>query len=513
MKIEKLDAIKHNIKLLFCLAIVVLIYTLIFTVLFILRYRSFFAETWEDLAIYNQILWNIVHGNGPYCSITQTLFFGHFTPILYLVALPYAFWPHIYSLYFILSLSFALGAIPLFMLSKRVFSSSWMALYIALIYLLLPTLHFLNLTDFRPILLCIPLLLCAFYFFYEKRFFPFVVFIILSAFCYETVCLNIIFFGIYALMLRRSLKWVIVPILIGTSWFIISVSVMMPALGYKEFMRKLFYAHYIQDATSKGRILYIFSNPSEMFKRIISKTKFLYIWHISGLPYLFLPYLSPLLLIIALPTYLGIALRIGVFNTSGSHHVATIIPFLAIATVFGLNKCLSFFSKHRFHYLRRSFLITIFFLIFLSNFGYTRFGSIAANMYDKRFMNVRNIFDPIFYIQDEQDKIALKLIAMIPKDASVTTSGDLLPQLSHRKTLYEFGVVREVFLKKVKPKYEDKLYLNVDYILFRTKSIEHGAGTNNFDNAKAIGESEKLIGKGLFRVMAREGDFILLRRF
>mgnify|MGYP003874157717 CR=1 FL=1 len=70
----------------------VFLYTAVFGYLSIIRHASF--ESFEDLALFDQLLWNIRHGRGPVTTISGNMhllfhhhFFGeHFSPILYLLA-------------------------------------------------------------------------------------------------------------------------------------------------------------------------------------------------------------------------------------------------------------------------------------------------------------------------------------------------------------------------------------------------------------------------------------------
>jgi uncharacterized membrane protein len=499
------------------LALAVFCYGVLFTVLCILRYRAFFAETWEDSSVYNQILWNIVHGNGPYSSISGGMFKEHTSFILYPVALLYAIRPHIYNLFFILSFALGSGAIPVYLLSRKVLGSERLALYMAAVYLMLPLLHFLNFVDFRPLLLCVPLFLWAFYYFYTDRFKPFIVFILLALSCYETLSVTVVFFGIYAFFTRRKLKWILTPILLGAAWFMLSYAVILPAMGYKDRLFLDYFHRYF--STNGSAVLSGFSGvmdlPSwgEVMRRLWSRNPLM--GQVFGWPFFFLPFLSPGALFIAVPTYLQIALqKIPMYIATG-HQLAPFIPVMITAAIFGLRRCLFLFDRPGFSRARKPFLAAILVFLVAAGFGVNRYGSQveASRIFDHRFENVRNIFDPVFYVTDDQDRIAWKLLAMIPPDASVCASGDLLPQLSHRKTIYEVKSDDEGrFVRDQIARRDGFVCLSVDCILLRTRSIENGSSTTDFDNAQSVDMAGRFVREGAFARAAQEGDFILLRK-
>ncbi len=506
---------KVGIWSVYVLGFLVLAYVLLFTTLLSWRYQVFFAESWEELAIINQMFWNIIHGNSPYSSISNTFFVKHFTPILFLAAIPYFLWPHIHTVFFILSITVALGSIPVFLLARNVFSSSAMGLYAAVLYLLLPSVHFLNLTDLRPILLSIPFLFWTFYFFYQKNFLMFHLFAVLSMMCNERVGLNIAFFAIYAIILRRDMKWILVPFLIGAGWFFIAVFFLLPRLGQDVWVSGFYINAYVQHLgvnsamPTVDTVVYMLLHPLELFQRAFTGKMLEYMWRMSELPYFLPPYFAPASLLMAIPTYFQIMFQLDTLPTDCFHQTSQIIVFLVVAAVFGLKKIAAFLEKFGSRIIWPWVLVGLMSSIFVSNFGYNRYGRIKEPVSDTRFMSVRNVFDPIFYSPDDQDVIAWKLIRMIPPDASVAASGDLLPQLSERKILYEFGVDRGVFIETQSFQQQ---YFDVDYIFLRTTPMEHGGGGNNFDNNLSLRSAEALEKTGCFASIAREGDFILMKR-
>jgi len=82
---------------------------------------------------------------------------------------------------------------------------------------------------------------------------------------------------------------------------------------------------------------------------------------------------------------------------------------------------------------------------------------------DTRFMNIKSIYDKRFYVMDEEDKMAWRMINKIPNDPdiAVSASGDLLAPLSSRKKMIEFLD-------------DDYDYYDVDYILIHNRHMYMG---------------------------------------
>lgn len=498
------------------LTVLMLVYAVVFTVLSFLRYRSYFAEVWEGTAICHHIVWNIAHGYGPYTSITNSVFYQHPAYIYFPVALLYALRPHITTLYGITSLLFASAMIPVFLLARKALDSWKLGLYFCVLYAIFPPIYALILNGFRPILLSAPLLIWTFYFYKECKFVMFLFFAFLCMGCYETITLNIAFFGIYALYERKPWRWVIVPLALGFGGVCLYLFVAIPALGHggAYFLRE--FAYHPERTADKQVwnlfeiIRYNFVQPLVVLKRVCDWDMVRVVMGFSGFPFLLLPYCAPTVLLIIVPTYIQTVLQTQVLSVDSIHQIAPIPAMLMVASIYGCQKCLRYMYKEKWRFVRIVFLAVIGAMVMLANFGQTRIGVLNGHPYDKRFYHVRNILDPVFYTQDAQDRIADELIGMIPPEAIVATSGDLLPQLSHRRTVYEFGIVEEgFFLESDK---EDLRYLDADYILLRTRNIQHGSSSNNFNNDEAQIRADDLVARGIFEYRERKGDFILLQK-
>ncbi|HEX9745872.1 MAG TPA: DUF2079 domain-containing protein, partial [bacterium] len=78
---------------------VIFVAVLTFLILFIsglIRHNSFHSKAW-DLAIFDQVVWNLANGNGWECSVRGVLDLrgDHFSPILLIFVPLYKIYPHV----------------------------------------------------------------------------------------------------------------------------------------------------------------------------------------------------------------------------------------------------------------------------------------------------------------------------------------------------------------------------------------------------------------------------------
>ena len=125
-----------------------------------------------DSVMYEEHLWNVLHGKGFRSYLDQGLFFGEHIQFVHLFLLPlYVFWPSHLLLELCESTALALGAFPVFWMTRRRLSrdtrfplqADTLALATAVAYLLYAPMQFLDieidLKTFRPEAFGIPLLL------------------------------------------------------------------------------------------------------------------------------------------------------------------------------------------------------------------------------------------------------------------------------------------------------------------------------------------------------------------
>ncbi len=116
----------------------------------VLHHRAFHSAA-NDLAFFDQIIWNSAHGRLFATSFVPYNFLGqHVQPVLLLYALLYRLWPSPDVLLISQALLAAAAALPLFHVARRLLHRDGIAALIAGAYLFSPYLHHAINFDFHP---------------------------------------------------------------------------------------------------------------------------------------------------------------------------------------------------------------------------------------------------------------------------------------------------------------------------------------------------------------------------
>jgi len=192
------------------LGLAVLVYTVVLSYFTILKNYEFGTYAW-DLGIFNQSFWTTLNSGKLFYSTAALLivpsgsFFGtHFSPILFLVLPFYAIYQAPQSLLVIQSLVLALGAIPLYVLAKRVGHYRAFALSFVLAYMLYPPLQGVNWFDFHVESFLPLFFFSVLYFFETQNWKPYFLFIFLSLMCEEHVAFIVAFIGLLVIAQHRK---------------------------------------------------------------------------------------------------------------------------------------------------------------------------------------------------------------------------------------------------------------------------------------------------------------------
>ena len=212
-----------------------LLATILFGALALLRHWTFHS-TASDLAVFDQVMWNTVHGRFMESTISLARcephsFFGdHFSPALLLLVPPYALFPHPETLIVAQTISLALGAWPIYLLARRSLPTSAQRLVWVAAYLLSAPLSFIALYDFHEITLAVAPLGFAMYFLATRRTMPMVLCLVLALLAKEEVALIGVGFGV-ALAFQGRWRSSAVVIAASIVAFVVTLQVIIPAFA------------------------------------------------------------------------------------------------------------------------------------------------------------------------------------------------------------------------------------------------------------------------------------------
>jgi len=124
------------------------------TLVFSLTLRNELKTSGLDGTLFEQLLYNVIHGNGFITTIpgiSQNWLGIHFSPILYALVPVYYIFPHMETLLVVHSTCIALAAWPIFLVADHMLRSRWQALLAASLYLINPFVINAAIWDFHEI--------------------------------------------------------------------------------------------------------------------------------------------------------------------------------------------------------------------------------------------------------------------------------------------------------------------------------------------------------------------------
>jgi uncharacterized membrane protein len=368
-----------------------------------------------DLALYDQLVWTIATTGAPYSSLPDLHGWGdHFTIILYLMAPLYWVAPSPVLMLVVQCAALAVGAFAVWGLGRRLVGDDRMAALLAVLYLVNPSLHGINLRDFRPQAFAIPLLLAALYFFETRRWLLYAAAVILVACTREDATLPLLGLGVWAMAVRRR-PWVgLATAVFAVAWLVMATRWAIP------FFRGETYSHLWRWGHLGGSldaiVLGILSRPGDVLGFVVAPGRLRYVVAMLA-PWAFLPLLGPLALLPALPPLTANLLSADpVLFHHRTQYGGYLLPFLALATLAGVARLGAAKGE-------RAVRLAV---------GLAFIVSIA--------MTSRTVNDLMVsrWWPDARTRNVHALVAMVPPGVVVGTEERIVPHLAHRPRVYIF---------------------------------------------------------------------------
>jgi uncharacterized membrane protein len=317
-------------------AVGVALYASIFSFVTVTRHFTFRTHA-LDLGYYVQLTWNLARGHGPYVSLPEMHAWGdHLSPIVYLFVPAFWLMPSATVLLVGQSVLLALGALPVFGIARHRFQDERPAAALAILYLLNPSLHGINVRDFHAAALAIPLLLAAIYFAEVGRPWLFVLASVLALMCREDAALPVMGLGLWlALSGRRWLAGGTIA-LGALTLLAIEIRWVIPYFRHEPYVHLWRYAHLGQ---SLGEIvLTVITHPLRTLGGLLTGGRLVYLAALLA-PLGFLPLLGAWDLAGALPALAQNLLSSDpILYDHRTQYQAFVLPFLILATITGYSR-------------------------------------------------------------------------------------------------------------------------------------------------------------------------------
>jgi uncharacterized membrane protein len=394
----------------------------------VLRHEAF--ETGRfDLGTMVQAGWSTAHGhllqvtNLHGAQISRLA--AHVDPILVVFAPLWWIWPSPSLLLTAQALAVALGALPLFWLARKHTGSERAALGFSLAYLLFPATEWMTLNEFHPVSLACPSLLFAIWYLDEDRLLPFACFAALAALTREEIPLVIAGLGIwYAIGRRRWLAGGTIAA-VGVAASAIAIQVVIPHFHGAE---SSFYGRYdAVGGSAAGIVRKAFTDPGRLLSVAFDHRGTHYLLNLL-ITMAGLALLSPLLLVALIPELaLNLLSSVDAQSSIHYHYVAAEIPILFAAAAIGAGK------------LGRWAGTAGTLVVLTAILGNYWLGPIPL----WRFVPGGQTFQAKSAHISRHDRIAARMLKLIPATAPVTATNSLGAHLSERKRIFSFPYLRD----------------------------------------------------------------------
>ena len=311
----------------------VAVYAVIFSFISLARDFAFQSHA-LDLGYYVQVVWSIAEGRGAYVSLPEMHAWGdHFSPVLYLFV-PFA-WivPGAAPLLIGQTLILAAGGVAVFAVARRRLDDDRLAAGFALLYLLNPSLHGINLRDVHPQAFAIPLLVFAADAVERGRFGWCALALVAAAAGREDAAVAIVGFGVWLALARR--KWLAGAAVAAVAIALLAVDIrwVMPYFLGRPYTH---FGRYTPLGDSLEAILVSPAlRPRALLESLLTVANARYLFLLLA-PLGFLPLLAPRTLAAAAP---GLAMNLlsldPLLRVPRSQYTSFILPFLVLAAVDG----------------------------------------------------------------------------------------------------------------------------------------------------------------------------------
>ena len=317
-------------------AVGVAAYALLFSFVTVTHHLTFRTHA-LDLGYYVQLTWNLSRGQGPYVSLPEMNAWGdHLSPIMYLFAPAFLILPGAPVLLVAQSVALAAGALPVFGIARYYLGDERPAAAFALLYLVNPSLHGINVRDFHAAALAIPLILTAMYCALICRPWLFAAAVGMTLMTREDATIPVAGLGAWLAVCRG--QWLAgAGLAVGALGLLFSeVRWIIPHYRGQAYPHL---ARYVYLGGSLGEILLtLVRHPLRVLGVVFSSGRIVYLLAMLG-PLAFLPLLAPgALLGVAPPLFQNLLGSDPVLHSYRTQYQSFVLPFFILGAIVGYKR-------------------------------------------------------------------------------------------------------------------------------------------------------------------------------
>lgn len=410
--------------------ILIALYALAFAAISIREHESFNTNAF-DLGNMDQAAWNTMQGRWLEFSNWEggtTRLAAHVEPTFILVAQLYRFYSDPKLLLVLQALVLSSGALPAFWLARDRLKNDFAGMAFAGAYLLAPPLQAANLADFHPVTLSSALLLFAFYFVSRGHYRAFFLTAVIAMGTKEQVPLSVMLIGFYIWWFKKERFWGLLTVVVGALWALLAFGVVIPHFNPQGASPYVGRYRYLGGST-REIISHLLLRPWEILPNILEADKVDYL-HSLLRPLLYLPLISPVTLIFALPDLtINLLSNFPQMHSLRAHYGAVLVPYLIISAILGtyyLTSLLGRFSQ--------SLGKVVLYALCL--------GILVVSLSSYTIEVFLPLWDHLPQVTPHH-RLADRFIKLIPPQAPISTNSVLNPHVSQRQKLYLFPDVKD----------------------------------------------------------------------
>jgi uncharacterized membrane protein len=372
-----------------------------------------------DMGLYDQGIWLLSRFRDPFVTIRGLYYFEHHVNLVTVLFVP-AYWLGAgpLFLYLVETVWMALGALPVFLLARDRLRSGWLAVAVAGCFLLYPSLQWINWWHFHPDALVITPLLFAWWLATRRRWGWYAAAVAVALACKEDAALAVLMLGVVLALLGQRRAGLLTAG-VGAAWFLLATRMVIPAAGGGDgpFYQELFPGF----GDSLGEIVWtMIVHPSRLLEVASLPDRLTYYWYVLA-PVAFLPLAAPLLLLVSLPqTVVNVASGHPLTHDYHFHYTAIVLTGVFLATVEAMGLIGRGPTARR--VLVAALVVT----------------SVAANLAWSPSPVSRHFDDGVWAVGDPRHATVRAALQLVPPDAGVSASYNLIPHLTHRTYAYEY---------------------------------------------------------------------------
>jgi uncharacterized membrane protein len=315
------------------------------------------VSTAFDLGIYDQVAYLLSRGKAPITSYLGFHHMGnHSAYSFYLIGLLYRIYPSVYWLFGVQAVCLALGAWPTWLLARQAGLSQSLASAMAAVYLLHPIIFNVNMFDFHPEVMALPVWLLLLWLarrtptsstqtWQNRLWFCLALLFVLG--CKASLSITLATMGLWLVVIEKRRFYGLVAFICGITWFLLTTQWIIPTLSGNEAAALGRYSA-LGGETVLETALNLFLKPGIVLGKIFSQDSLQYLalllvpflWGLS--PRYMLPLLSAVPLII-----INMLSENGAQRDLVHQYSLPILPFLLLSVIDALAHGKSWLRRRR----------------------------------------------------------------------------------------------------------------------------------------------------------------------